>query len=147
MFHLNGKTFHPVTESHSQTGNCSKLTLIDCTVSGNSANSGGGINNNVATLTVTNSTISGNTANSTSAGILNDSGNATLSNCLISGNKATSVYGGGVTNLGLTTMTNCTVTGNSSLWWGGGIYNMNSSTAELTLKAFAGKSNAGICSH
>ena len=64
------------------------LTLVSTTVSGNTADSGGGIFQSGATLMLTNSTASGNTA-SEGGGIYNDgSGPATLTNSTVSGNSA-----------------------------------------------------------
>ena len=68
--------------------------MTGCTVSGNSAFSGGGL--------------------------LNSGGTLTLTNCTISGNSA--YLGGGLyTNYGTATLTNCTVSGNSANWGGGGM--------------------------
>ena len=64
------------------------LTLVSTTVSGNTADSGGGIFQSGATLMLTNSTVSGNTA-SEGGGIYNDgSGPATLTNSTVSENSA-----------------------------------------------------------
>ena len=87
-------------------------TLTNCTVSGNSANSGGGVAN-FGTATLTNCTVSANSSVGMygGGGVFNTS-TATLTNCTLSGNSATG-NGGGVKNSGTATLTNCTVSGNS----------------------------------
>ena len=67
------------------------LAITNSTVSGNSAGSGGGIENG-GTLTITNSTVSGNSAYLTGGGITNRS-TLTITNSTVSGNTAN--YGGG----------------------------------------------------
>jgi serine/threonine protein kinase len=84
--------------------NKNKLTLIDSTVSNNSAPYGGGIYNFLdGRLTVTNSTISGNKAvaqdASGSGGGIYDSSQLTLTNSTVSGNVAGDT-GGGITLYG-----------------------------------------------
>ena len=96
------------------------LTLINSTVSGNKAYSGGGIYTNGGTLTLINSTVSGNTTLHSGGGIYNYGGTLTLSNSTVSGNKAYS--GGGIYNYGGTlTLSNSTVSGNKANSGGGGI--------------------------
>jgi hypothetical protein len=69
-------------------GGAGALTLVSSTVSGNTAESGGGIFQSGATLMLTNSTVSGNAANQ-GGGIYNDgSGPVTLTNSTVSGNSA-----------------------------------------------------------
>jgi serine/threonine protein kinase/type II secretory pathway predicted ATPase ExeA len=99
----------------------STLTLINSTVSNNSAQYGGGIYNYQGTLTVTNSTISGNKAvgkNNTGGGIL-DTGQLYLANSTISGNM-TDNNGGGITFFGdQATVTFCTIYDNTAQNGGG----------------------------
>jgi hypothetical protein len=89
------------------------LLVCGCTLSGNSADTGGGgiDNSSFSTLTVTNSTLSGNAG----AGIFSDyGGTPTISGCTISGNS-----GNGISNnAGRLTVTDCTVSGNglSGIW-------------------------------
>ena len=64
--------------------------LINCTVSGNSAISGGGIYNQ-ATLNVTSSNIINNSATSKGGGISTTAGNATITNSVINRNQVNSL--------------------------------------------------------
>jgi hypothetical protein len=71
------------------TFNPSMVTVIDCTITGNSAENGGGIYNSAgSTFRATNCTISGNSGD-TGGGILNN-GIVALSNTIVAGNSATS---------------------------------------------------------
>jgi len=113
-----------------------RVTLTNCTVSGNSAgNSGGGLANigGTARLALTNCTVSGNSAALNGGGVYSNAGTfqiggVTLTNCTVSGNFAGD-YGGGLFNSSGTlpfegiTLTNCTVSGNSAAMNGGGIDN------------------------
>jgi hypothetical protein len=89
------------------------LTLINSTVSGNTAFYGGGGIHNEGTLTLTNSTVSGN--------LIHNQGTAMLTNSTVSGNEAAE-EGGGIYNSGTLTLTNSTVSGNEAAE-GGGIFN------------------------
>lgn len=70
----------------------SPVSVIDSTISGNSAAYGGGIEDDAADVTVSNSTISGNSATGGNGGGINfpssDGGSVTVSNSTISGNSA-----------------------------------------------------------
>jgi hypothetical protein len=95
--------------------NYGTLTVLDCTISGNSTLQGGGIDN-VGSLTVTGCTISGNTASFAGGGIAN-SGTASISSSNLSGNTAVtpdwgSSMGGGIFNDGTLTVTGCSVSNN-----------------------------------
>jgi hypothetical protein len=127
------------------------LTLINSTVSGNTASGsnvlGGGIFNG-GTLTLNNSTVSGNTAtdaNVLGGGILNQ-GSLTLTDSTVSGNTATdaNVLGGGILNQGSLTLTNSTVSGNTgtSILGTGGIY--SNGTLTLTNSTVSGNTAAGL---
>lgn len=100
------------------------VSIVDCTISGNSTSAGffygGGICNYFGTVTITDSTISGNTANE-GGGISNDSGTITIDDSTISGNSAWS--GGGIENYydGRITLTNCVVSGNTAGSGGGAL--------------------------
>jgi CSLREA domain-containing protein len=131
-------------------GNDTGLTIRNCTIVANSAQSqtfavGGGIsvlasNNSTSTLTVSNSTLSGNSSSTLGGGVYNYDGTLTLTNCTLSGNSAST--GGGIYNqgdgngfTGTTTVSSCTLSNNSASN-GGGIYNTgtNSGNAFVTLK-------------
>ena len=131
------------------------LSIIDCTIIGNTGAWGGGIYNtgtltvkdstfmgNVATVsggaiwggaTITNSTISGNSADKGGGGI-ETGGTLIITNSAISRNKAE--YGGGIHNNGhMVTVTNCEIVGNRTKKtgdnYGGGIDN-RSGTLTIT---------------
>lgn len=87
------------------------LTMIDTTISQNTAGAGGGLTN-AGTATLRRCTISDNTAGS--SGGVEDINSSTLINCTIANNTATDGGGGGLSALGTLTLTNCTVSGNSS---------------------------------
>lgn len=98
------------------------LSLIGCTISGNSAFDGGGVNsleaNFNATLTIKSSTISGNSATASgsftgSGGGVSSFGELTVTNSTISGNSAQGP-GGGMSLGGAATITNSTISGNSA---------------------------------
>jgi predicted outer membrane repeat protein len=89
-------------------------TITDSTISGNSANYGGGIYSD-GVLTITNSTVSGN-----SQGGIASSGLLVITNSNIVGNS--SDIGGGIeATLGTITVTNSNISGNSASVQGGGI--------------------------
>ena len=112
------------------------VTMIDSTLSNNRAKGGGGgiyNDGSFTTMTLTNSTISGNTAVLQGGGIYNQDGTVTLTNSTISGNTATG-DGGGIYNLGETavlTSTNSTIAGNTAGGLGGGIRNAAATTQLL----------------
>ncbi|NDD99780.1 hypothetical protein EB008_05760, partial [bacterium] len=110
------------------------LTVINSTISGNSASKGGGIWNS-GTLTVSNSTISGNSATNYGGGIYNNSsGVLNISNSEISGNSAS--FGGGIFTQGNLTISNSKLSANiandgNGNGGGGGI--RNEGTSKLTI--------------
>ena len=132
-----------ITHISGQTGwgignyNNSNMTINNCTISNNIANTtdGGGIRNGYdSTLTITGSTISGNSATvSCSGGIIN-SGNMTIIDCSICNNYALN-GAGGISNIrtGNLTITGSTISDNTAAgktvtyggqhWDGGGIGN------------------------
>ena len=81
--------------------NCpgSTLTIINSTITRNTAEEGGGICNG-GYLTIVNSTFSGNIARNHKGGGIRNYGTAIITNSTISGNRASSV-GGGIHNGGL----------------------------------------------
>jgi Right handed beta helix region len=119
-------------QSSGGTGNT--LSITDCVISGNTATTGGGIDN-TGTVTITNSTISGNTASDKGGGIYNGNG-GTITNCTISGNTAAG--GGGMYDTGSATLINSTIAANTATQssfgnGGGGIWH-NSGTGTITVK-------------
>ena len=98
----------------------SSVTLVNCLISGNTAeNLGGGIFLGGNTLTLTSCTIFQNSAKD--GGGIYASGQLTLTNSTVSGNSATE-DGGGIYNQSLLTITSSTVSGNTSPS-GSGVFN------------------------
>ena len=129
--------------------NSGTLTIIRCTVTGNSAVDGGGIENE-GTLTVVESTVSGNRASGYGGGIFTEtnsdlsSSSATILNSTISGNTADA--GGGVMNYnGLTRVLHSTVTANQAPD-GGGLwsYDDNRTRTDVGSSIVAGNTTDGI---
>jgi hypothetical protein len=97
------------------------LTLTDCVISGNTAgDSGGGLYNNGGTITLTGSTLIANSAESLGGGLCNARGGMTLVACIVASNSATR-SGGGLFNDGTLTVTRSTVSGNRAALVGGGL--------------------------
>lgn len=91
--------------------NSGTLTLVSCTVAGNTADRGGGIFNQ-GNLSLLNCTISGNTADGSGGGMHNE-GTLTITSSTVVGNVAKS--GGGVSaNWGSITLTNSVIAGNGT---------------------------------
>ena len=122
-----------------------EATLVNVTLSENSARwDGGGICSR-GTLSVTNGTISGNSASSHGAGIWSDA-EATLVNVTLSENSAR-WDGGGICSRGTLSVTNGTISGNSASW-GGGIWNNNTVTVTSgTLCGNSANGGGGIMNH
>ena len=126
------------------------LTLLGCTVAGNTAQSGaGGGIFSYGTLTLTGCTLSGNTSSGPGGGIYNGNSGAalTLTDCTVTGNTAGSSGGGGISSLdGTLTVTNCTFTGNTettydNVYGGGGAIAIVRGTTTLTNDIFFGDSS------
>ena len=108
--------------------NFGDLTVSNDTLTGNTAATGGAIaNESGGTLSVLDSTLSSNTATTTGGAIAND-GTATLTNTTIAQNSAP--FGGGVTNDGTLTLINDTIAYNTATTSGGGL-DADSGTATL----------------
>ncbi len=134
--------------------NLATLTLNDSIISGNSAMSGqldggGGIHNNNGTLTVINCTISGNSSDNLNGtgGIHNGrGGNATITNSIISSNTCTyALCTGGIYNFAGSrmTITLSVISGNSATMTSvGGIQN-NSSALTVTHSTISDNSVIG----
>jgi predicted outer membrane repeat protein len=120
--------------------NCpsSTLTLINTTVSGNSAEIGGGICSG-GYLTIVNSTFSGNVAREHKAGAIANYGTLFITNSTFSGNSSGSGgVAGGIMNGGLFQSSGTLVIDNSTLSGntagegkGGGIFNLPGSPAVI----------------
>ena len=107
------------------------LTIANCTIANNTANSyGGGIFNYSGTLTIFASTIRANRVWNFGGGVYHYDGAATVANSVIVGNKAE--YGGGAIchGDGSLTIDNSTISGNFTDLYGGGVY---SGAERLTL--------------
>ena len=123
---------------------CPVLSII----TGNTASSGGGINNWGGTMNVANSTISSNSATDNGGGINNSSGTMNVANSTISSNSASS-YGGGINNLnGTMNVANSTISSNFASSYGGGINNdmgaMN--VANTTITGNTASTGSGLSS-
>jgi hypothetical protein len=88
----------------------SSLTLVDSTVTGNTARDGGGIYN-AGSLTIQRSTVDNNTAGRKGGG-LRDDGTTTIVNSTFVGNVAS--QGGAISTAGSTTITHATIARNQS---------------------------------
>ena len=127
------------------------MTLIGCTVAGNSVQQGGGGIFSYGTLTLTGCTLSGNTSGGPGGGIYNGNGGVhlTLTDCTLAGNTAGSSGGGAISSLDsfLLTVTNCTFTGNTAttddgnVYGGGGAIALVRGTTVLTNDIFFGDSS------
>jgi hypothetical protein len=111
--------------------NSGTLTLINSTISGNTATEPAGGIFNGGTLTLINSVVSGNTVTVTGGGIYNQ-GTLTLINSIVSHNTG----GSGIYNQGTLTLTNSTVSDNTAVD-GGGIEN-ETGTLILTNSTISG---------
>ncbi|UCH86615.1 MAG: thrombospondin type 3 repeat-containing protein [Dehalococcoidia bacterium] len=157
IFHLIGSVTVEIADVTIQNGiasgapggairNSATLTLINVTVSGNTApaspgGDGGGIAN-TGTLTLNSTTVSDNTARFDGGGILNDGGTLTINSSTVSDNTA-GMFGGGIDNyVADLQMSNSTVSGNAAtgdITWGGGICNIGGN-ATLTNVTISGNS-------
>ncbi|HXU38061.1 MAG TPA: HYR domain-containing protein [Blastocatellia bacterium] len=125
------------------------LTITNCTLSGNSAAFGGGIEN-LGTLTITSSTLSGNSARADGGGILNNGGTLTITNSTLSGNTAQQ-QGGGIFQvlnaMGTANISFTTLSGNSATLNGGGIFNAAPNTVNIKNSIVANSTSGGDCSN
>jgi hypothetical protein len=137
---LNGVIVSANTPGYGGIHNDGIITLVNTTISGNTADIGAGIFNHSAKATLTNVTISGNTARYTGGGILN-TGTLTMTNVILSTNTVTetgmfvsSGDGGGIYNDGTLSLTNGIINGNTAAQGGGGIANVGNATlSEVTI--------------
>ena len=114
--------------------NAGTLTLTRCQVTGSTATSGGGALTNATggIANIVSSTLFGNSADS--GGAIDNQGTLTIVNSTISGNEATANGGGIDSQAGTTTITNATVAENSAAT-GGGIANSATVTLLNTIVA------------
>ena len=99
-------------------GTSSTVTIADCTIAGNTALHGGGGIYCLCSSTITNCTISENSA--FFGGGIDCGASPTIANCTIASNKA-DYQGGGIYCVASPTITNCTIVDNTSDYQGGGI--------------------------
>ena len=125
--------------------NSGTLTVIDCTISNNTAQDNGGGIRNDGSLTVSGSTFTGNTSGG--GGAINSTGPYLLSNSTISGNHSTGNGGGITIDGGTTTISNSTVSGNSapSFNSGGGIFRYGPGDGTLNLNSSIVAKNTAGC--
>ena len=115
-------------------------TITDSTISGNTAVEAGGGVYNRGTVSMTACTVSGNGAIA-GAGLDNDhSASAYLYNCTLANNNAP--FGAGLYNLSITRLEDCTISGNRAGTIGGGLYNA-AGTSDLTDTIVAGNTAHG----
>jgi hypothetical protein len=139
---LEGVTIAGGTAGANQNGggilNSGTLTLINSSLSGNSAFVGGAIEND-GILTIEDSTISDNASSEAAGAIDNFVGAAlTIGDSTISDNAAGG-FGGGITNGGTLTIDDSTISGNrGSYLGGGGVYNSEFGTATISNSTIAG---------
>ena len=120
---LNGSTVSGNTGGFLAAGivNFGTMNLVNCTISGNSSENGGGGISNSGQMTLSGSTVSGNQSGDVGGGIVNLY-LLTITNSTISGNVASG--GAGIfNNYGQVTITGSTISGNTATFSGGGIYN------------------------
>jgi hypothetical protein len=127
----------------------SSLSLINCTVSGNSTDgTGGGICADAnATLTIESSTLSGNYAGDYGGGLANN-GTLTINNSTLSDNRGEFAAGAilnGFDGDASLTVSNSTLSGNTTQLHGGGIFNGGQSTiSNSTLSGNSGATAGAI---
>lgn len=118
-----------------------KVSTLDTTIDGNSADQGGGVYSGGGTATLTNTTVSGNHASFSGGLALRDGGTATVRNSTISGNSSSQEGGGlGILFHGTATVTNSTISGNTTEEpeGGGGVYVEEFAVATLNFVTVTG---------
>lgn len=116
------------------TGSDATNSIANCTLTGNWANGGSGLNLSQSSPSITNCDIINNTGNS-SAGVFLSESSPTMTNCTITGNRATHVAGSGggmYIWVSSPTLIDCTISGNTALNNGGGLYITASSSPTFT---------------
>lgn len=120
--------------------NGAHVRLANLTLTGGVAGNGGGINLEDSELSLVNVTVSGNSAGATGGGIYVDDGRLFLTKSTVSGNSS-SVHGGGIYNDGQVSLANSSVRDNSAVGSGGGIYNISS---DLTIQSSTIQGNEAL---
>ena len=101
-------------------------TLMNCTISGNSAENAGGMCCHGGSPTLNDCTFSGNSAQG-QGGALKIAGSPRVINCSFVNNSA--LIGGAIFNMdSWATLSNCVFNGNSASWWGGAWFSVDSET-------------------
>lgn len=121
----------------------SSPTVTNCTFSGNNADIGGGMYNSYSSPTVTGCAFSRNTAYTGGGGVSNEAYcNPAVTRCTFSENTV-GYYGGGMYNDALSNphVTNCAFSKNKSKWGGGGMYNDQYSSPTVTNCTFSRNSS------
>jgi hypothetical protein len=120
--------------------NAGALTLKNCVVSGNQADSAAGILNlSTGTVTLQDSAVTGNSAFLGSGGGIFNAGAMTLQNSTVSEN-GTFGSGGGILNIGSLLLQGSAVSNNGAFSAGGGIYNLGT----VTLRDSAVSDNVAV---
>src|SRR5262249_17331260 len=126
------------------------LTVSNCAITNNSANSAGGIDNTGGTVNAVNTTLSGNQAGGggVAGAIWNDGGTLNVTNSTISGNISNTNEAGGIwnNNGGTTTLLNTTIFGNQARLVGGGVWNQTG-TVNVKNSIIAGNTSTTTTSH
>jgi len=97
-------------------------SLSDLTITGDSGDAGGGIDNEGGALTVSGCTFVDNSTPFSGSGIDNDGGSVTVDDSTFSGNSAGDFGGGVYIGGGMVTVSDSTFSGNSAGVSGGGVY-------------------------
>jgi predicted outer membrane repeat protein len=123
------------------------LTLINATLSGNTASDkGGGIYSSFGTVTLTGTTLSNNTASQSGGGICNEGGPMVIGTSTFSGNTASG--GGAISShtTAITTIVNTTFSDNTASDGGGAISNFDTpmTLTNVTLYGNTGRDGGAI---
>ncbi|MFH0785308.1 MAG: DUF4347 domain-containing protein, partial [Pseudomonadota bacterium] len=115
-------------------------TIVNSTISNNSATvgGGGGIGAYYCTLVINDSTISGNSTVSYCGGVGMMNGTATISNSTIAGNSAAGGAGGVGISGGTLTISNSTIAGNTAVGGSGGVGGGPGSTLDIVNSTISG---------
>ncbi|HIA72390.1 MAG TPA: hypothetical protein EYO01_06820 [Phycisphaerales bacterium] len=129
----------------------SSPTIINCTITGNTAiGGGGGLFIRDGSPTITNCLITGNTANVDGGGLFIRDGSPTITNCMITDNTANADGGGLSIRTGAPAINQCTIKGNVANLNGGGIFCRDKGNATIMNSMiednFAGKIGGGLAS-